>query len=148
MSRQTNGPQPGTVEDLNARVREALQRTEIMALSTVGADGPWTSPVQYRHDGALHIFFLSQAGTKHGTNIGRDARVSAAIYSHPGPPGGNLGLQIRGAATLLSDDPAPGGWLQYRITPTEVWCFDSRVFGGGRRQVDLTRLDLADRADP
>lgn len=32
--------------DLNQRVREALKSPGIMALSTVGADGPWTNPVQ------------------------------------------------------------------------------------------------------
>jgi Pyridoxamine 5'-phosphate oxidase len=33
--------------ELRARVREALERTYIMALSTIDEDGgPWTSPVQ------------------------------------------------------------------------------------------------------
>jgi hypothetical protein len=36
--------------DLNARVKEALERTEIMALSTIGPDGSWTSPVQFRYN--------------------------------------------------------------------------------------------------
>jgi hypothetical protein len=73
-----------------------------------------------------------------------DARASVAIYSHPGPPGGNRALQIRGIAELMSDESDPGGRLQYRVTPTEVWCFDSRVFGPHRRQVDLSRLPLTD----
>jgi hypothetical protein len=29
-------------KDLTRRVREALERTDIMALSTIGVDGPWT----------------------------------------------------------------------------------------------------------
>lgn len=36
---------------MSARVWEALERTEIMALSTLGPDGNWTSPVQYRYKG-------------------------------------------------------------------------------------------------
>jgi threonine dehydrogenase-like Zn-dependent dehydrogenase len=75
--------QPGTVEDLNARVREGLRRAEIMALSTVGADGPWTSPVQYHHNDAIDLAFLSLADTKHGANIRHDARVSVAISATP-----------------------------------------------------------------
>jgi len=35
-------------EDLKRRVKEALERTDIMALSAIGTDGPWTAPVQYR----------------------------------------------------------------------------------------------------
>jgi nitroimidazol reductase NimA-like FMN-containing flavoprotein (pyridoxamine 5'-phosphate oxidase superfamily) len=78
-------------EGLNARVREALDRTEIMALSTLGPDGPWTSPVQFRFNDKLELFFLSMLEAKHVQNIMEDARVSVAIYSHPGPPGGKLG---------------------------------------------------------
>jgi hypothetical protein len=37
--------------ELQARVRQALERTDIMALSTIDEDGgPWTSPVQYQRD--------------------------------------------------------------------------------------------------
>jgi general stress protein 26 len=123
--------------DLDERVREALARTDIMALSTVGPDGPWTSPVQYQHNDNLELFFKSQADTKHGANIRRDPRVAVAIYNSPGPPGGNLGLQIKGRAQRIREAPDAGGWLQYRVIPDDVWCFDSRVFGGHRRRVNL-----------
>jgi general stress protein 26 len=125
------------VADLAERVREALRRTEIMALSTIGPDGPWTSPVQYQHNDKLELFFASQADTKHGANIKRDPRVAVAIYNSPGPSGGNLGLQVKGHAHVLSDEPDGGGWLRYKITPEKVWCFDSRVFGGRRQRVSV-----------
>jgi hypothetical protein len=67
--------------------------------------------------------------------------VSVAIYHHPGPPGGNLGLQIKGRAEELTG-PDSDGWHQFSITPEEVWCFDSRVFGRARQRVDLTSLEL------
>lgn len=42
--------------ELGARVREALQRTDIMALSTIDQDGgPWTSPVQFQWDSPLDL---------------------------------------------------------------------------------------------
>jgi Pyridoxamine 5'-phosphate oxidase len=82
--------------DLNARVKEALERTEIMALSTIGPDGSWTSPVQFRYNEKLELSFVSMSDTKHAQNILEDPRVSVAIYSFPGPEGGNLGLQIKG----------------------------------------------------
>ena len=86
-------------KDLTRRVREALERTDIMALSTIGANGPWTAPAQYRYNEMLDLFFLSMPGAKHARHILCDPRVSVAIYSHPGPPDGNLGLQISGTAS-------------------------------------------------
>jgi Pyridoxamine 5'-phosphate oxidase len=128
--------------ELQACVREALERTDIMALSTIDDDGgPWTSPVQYQWDSQLNLYFASMPDARHVHNVQRDARVAVAIYSVPGPPGGNLGLQIRGAAS-----PAPGSghddWQRFKIEPIEAWCFDSRT-GRQRHPVDLSDLDLA-----
>lgn len=129
-------------EGMTARVREALERTEIMALSTLGPDGPWTSPVQFRFNKQLELFFLSMLEAKHVQNIFGDARVSVGIYSHPGPPGGNLGLQIKGRAEHQKSESSPDGWQSFRTIPEEVWCFDSRVFGHERRRVDTSGLRL------
>jgi general stress protein 26 len=111
-----------------------------MALSTIGPDGPWTSPVQFRFNDKLELFFLSMLDAKHVQNIIGDSRVSVAIYSHPGPPGGNLGLQIKGRAEHQRDESSQDGWQSFRIIPEEVWCFDSRVFGHERRRVDTFEL--------
>jgi hypothetical protein len=129
-------------EDLNRRVKEALGRTDIMALSTIGPDGPWTAPVEFHYNENLELFFLSMLDTKHVRNILSDPRVSVAIYTHPGPPGGNLGLQISGTAEHLTEESAAGGWQSFRIIPREIWCFDSRVFGRERRQVNISDLRL------
>jgi len=129
-------------EDLKRRVKEALGRTEIMALSTIGADGPWVSPVQFQYDEYLQLHFLSHRSAKHVQNILRDPRVSVAIYSHPGPPGGNIGLQLSGVAELLNEGSASDGWLSFTVTPREIWCFDSRVFGRDRRRLELSQLPL------
>ena len=95
------GPQDENQEsdpaDLAQRVREALARTDIMAVSTIGPDGPWTSPVLYRHNDKLELFFMSQADTKHGANIKRDARVAVAIYNSPGPAGREPRLADQGS---------------------------------------------------
>lgn len=130
-------------DDLTARVREALARTDIMALSTVDRHGTWTSPVQFQHNEKLQLSFQSMLQTRHVQNILRDPRVSLAIYSYPGPPGGNLGLQIRGRAEHLAEESSADGWQTFRITPEEVWCFDSRVYGGHPRRVDISALRLS-----
>ena len=88
------------------------------------------------------LFFLSMLDTKHVRNILSDPRVSVAIYSHPGPPGGNLGLQISGVAQHLTEESSADGWQSFKIIPREIWCFDSRVFGTERRQVDISDLRI------
>ena len=66
-------------EDLTAPVNEALRRTPIMALSTIGDDGSWTTPVQYTHDNQLNLFFLSLAGATTNTpDTDRFARAATA----------------------------------------------------------------------
>src|SRR5207247_7520654 len=92
--------------DWAAKVKEALDRTDIMALSTIGPDGSWTGPVQYRYSEKLDLYFVSLKSSRHVTNILHDPRVSVAIYKpepFPGPKGGNLGLQIRGREQRLAD---------------------------------------------
>jgi hypothetical protein len=129
--------------DWHSKVKEALDRTDIMALSTIGDDGSWTSPVQYRHGPNLELYFESTKDTKHVANIRKNPRVSVAIYwPEEFPSGGNLGLQIRGIAeevTSEGDRPpvGSGGWHTFKITPDEVWCFDSRV-SPTRQKIELS----------
>jgi hypothetical protein len=87
--------------------------------------------------------------TKHAQNILEDPRVSVAIYSFPGPEGDNLGLQIKGKANDVTgqsgtDEAVASSetWHRFRIVPEEIWCFDSRVFGGKRQRVNLSDLRL------
>jgi hypothetical protein len=51
-------------EDLKRRVMEALEWTDVMALSTIGTDGPWTAPVQYRYNEKLDLFFHARHQTR------------------------------------------------------------------------------------
>jgi general stress protein 26 len=127
-------------DDMSARVKEALERTEIMALSTSSEDGSWVSPVRFEYNDKLELTFMSMPKTKHVQNILKDPRVSVAIYSFPGPEGGNLGLQIQGMAEDLTGSDA-SGWHSFKITPSQAWLFDSRV-SRERQQVDLASLHL------
>jgi general stress protein 26 len=128
--------------DWNAKVKEALERTDIMALSTIGDDGSWTSPVQFTYSSQLVLSFLSMMDAKHVTNILKDPRVSVAIYKpEPFPGGGNLGLQIKGKTRLITGQHENNGWHRFQITPEEIWCFDSQV-SLRRNKIDLTNLVL------
>lgn len=127
---------------INTRVKEALERTAIMALSTIGKDGSWTSPVHYNYDAKLTLFFLSMPDTKHVKNILQDPRVSVAIYKDVAfPDGGNLGLQIKGVAEDITEQHDADGWHHFKIIPEEAYIFDSRI-KREREKVDLNELNL------
>lgn len=126
----------------SAIVQEALDRSEILVLATVDPEaGSWTCPLQYQWDQNLSLYFSSLPDARHVSNINRDQRVAVAIYSFPGPPGGNLGLQMTGVAEHAADGTTPDGWLRFKITPTRLWYFDSRI-DRGRHEVDLSALQL------
>lgn len=144
--------------DWNAKVQEALGRTEFMAISTVGNDGSWTNPVAYAYSEKLELFFISMMTSKHAQNILKNSQVSGAIYKTERFEDGEvLGLQFAGKAIHLTDvnevarasryylksnDELGAEWQFFKIVPDEVWCFDSRVFGEERRQIDMTALNL------
>lgn len=141
----------------NSKVKEALDRTEFMAISTIGEDGSWTNPVEFHYSEKMNLYFVSMIDTKHVQNILRDPRISAAIFKterFPGPEGDVLGLQLKGTAQHLTDERdieeavrCWGGrpsevWNFFKIVPEEVWCFDSREFGEKRVKVDLSSIAL------
>lgn len=123
-------------DDLKASIKEALDRTVIMALSTIGSDGSWTCPVHYHYNEELELFFMSLPDTKHVENIYADPRVSVAIFSPPSPMGEKLGLQIKGIATDLGPDEKHSDWHNFKIIPGEVLCLDSRI-SRQRQRVEL-----------
>lgn len=144
--------------DWNQKIKEALLRTEFMAISTVGEDGSWTNPVQYGFSEKLDLYFVSMLDAKHSRNILEDPRISAAIFKterFSGPEGDVLGLQLKGTARHLTDQSeleeaarCYGSrpeeiWHFFKISIEELWCFDSRIFGERRVRVDLGSLSLS-----
>ncbi len=158
--------------DWNAKVKEALERTEFMALSTSGPDGVWTNPVAFAYGPRVELFFISMLGSRHSQNIVKNPAVSAAIFkTERFSSGDTMGLQLSGIAKHLTDPEAvaeaakhyfgrspsneefraktteSGGpdalWHFFTITPTELWLHDSREFGEERVQVDLSSLNLS-----
>lgn len=128
--------------DWNTKIKEALERTDIMALSTVDEDGNnWTAPLQYHYNSKLKLSFQSMMDTKHVQNILKHPRVSVAIY-HPEatPGGGHIGLQIMGTAKEASSKSG-GGWHTFTIAPDEVWYFNSKT-SRERERVDLRGLEV------
>lgn len=157
--------------DWNDKIKEALDRTEFMAISTTGDDGSWTNPVAFAYNEKAELFFISMVDTKHSKNILANPNVSAAIFKTERFSGGDvLGLQLKGNAKHLKDQEeinraasyyfgrslsndefrgetsekrgSAAVWQFFQITPTELWCFDSRSFGEKRVVVNLELLNL------
>ena len=152
--------------DWNAKVKEALDRTEFMAISTIGPDGSWTNPVQYGHSEKLDLYFISMFHSKHVQNLLKDNRVSVAIFKTERFDDGEvLGLQLKGLVSQITSRKdieeasrnyygvgyeskvenhigEAAKWKFFKIIPDELWCFDSRVFGDERKQVPLESILL------
>ncbi len=158
--------------NLNSKIKEALDRTEFMALSTVDAEGVWTCPVVFSYDEKCNLYFISKSQTRHVQNIFQDGRVSVAIYkTERTTHDGVIGLQVIGKAEQI-DEPAElaecvglyfnrsvtndeykteamstteGGdaWQVFKVTPTALWYFSSNEYGTtGRVSVDLADLHV------
>lgn len=157
--------------DWNKKVKEALERTEFLAISTISDGGSWTNPVAFSYDEKMNLYFISMMSSKHSQNILKNTNVSIAVFKTERFDSGDvMGLQIKGiaqhvtsredidsAATyyfrrgssndeFLKKTAQLGGmsaeWQFFKIRPTEVWCFDSRDFGEERVIVPFETIDL------
>lgn len=157
--------------DSSLKIKEALDRTEFMAISTVGEVGSWTNPVQFGYDTKLNLYFKSMPHSRHMQYLATDPRISIAIYSTQRFEDREvLGLQLRGTGKVLTErseveeacrnyygrDPrkidyrtkidehlGDSAWKFVKITPEEAWCFDSRVFGEKRVQIPLSDVSIS-----
>ena len=143
--------------DWNKHIKEALDRTEFMALSTVGEDGSWVCPLQFSYDEKLTLYFKSMPNSKHMQNIRGNPETSVAIFSTTRLPDRNVtGIQLKGKATILHmrEDVKVAAkyhysrskpnidytqridehldedavWNFVKFVPDEAWYFDTRFF--------------------
>ena len=157
--------------DWNKHIKEVIDRTEFMALSTIGNEGSWTCPVKFAYDERLNLYFKSMPNSRHMQYLRSNPDVSVAIFSTSRFPDENIaGLQIKGKAKILSTqkevevasrhhygrtnseiDPQTkvadhmgehAEWNFVKIVPSEVWCFDTRHFGEERQRVSIEALLL------
>jgi len=157
--------------DWNEKIKEALDRTEFLAIATVDGAESWTNPVAFAYDARANLYFISMMDAKHVQNIVSNGHVSAAIFKTECFSDGDvLGLQLAGTCEHLTEresikeaaqhyfsrstsndefrekTSAVGGldavWQFFKITPTELWCFDSRIFGEKRERVELKTVNL------
>lgn len=157
--------------DWSKNLKEVMDRTEFMALTTVGGGDSWVCPVQFSYDEHLNLYFKSMPNSRHMQYLRSNPNVSVAIFSTNRFPEGDVaGLQLKGKAEILSTQDTVevaakhhygrtkpdidyhtkvaehlgenAEWNFVRVVPTEVWYFDTRYFGEERQRVPLETLLL------
>lgn len=154
--------------DWKKYLTECLSSTDFCCISTVDPKGVWSNPVYFAWDNLFNFFFISQMHSRHMQNIQRNSRVSMAIYKTE-QKGNVAGVQLEGTAKIITEkdnqeeikraydayygraghgpdvegyinDPT---WLYVKVTPEQLYYFDTRFFGEERQTVPLQELKVA-----
>ncbi|HUD11863.1 MAG TPA: pyridoxamine 5'-phosphate oxidase family protein [Candidatus Saccharimonadia bacterium] len=151
--------------DWTTHLKDCLESTKFMAVSTRGTKGLWNHAVNFAYDSALNFYFMSQPGSRHMQNISANGEIALAIFStNQNPENDAVGMQIRGEATVLADDQVPQAHVTYfrrtsaiagipselsdflgpaapwkfvKVEPEEIGYFNSRQFGEHRQTVPV-----------
>lgn len=85
------------------------------SLATVGPGGePCAANVQFAHDDALRLYWVSSPDSLHSQNLTRDSRAAMTIYAHDDRAPNIHGLQLRGhAQPLLDEQQCNAAWELY-----------------------------------
>lgn len=141
---------------------ECMESTYYCSIATVDDKGVWVNPVYFAWDEEFNLYFISQPHVRHMKNIKKNSRVSMAIYKTE-QKGDVIGIQLEGDAFILEsdeektqankiyygrkgsleqnepfiDDPK---WLFVKVTPENIYYFNSIVFGEERQEVPKEKL--------
>lgn len=142
--------------DWNKHLKEALDRTEFMAISTLGSNGTWTCPVQFSYDKNINLYFKSMPNSRHMENLSKNPNISVAIFNTNRINDNVIGIQLSGNAEILKSKESveeaakhhyernnsgidymekidehlgeEAVWNFVKIIPDEIWLFDTRYF--------------------
>lgn len=97
-------PAVASPRDALERVRNLMDRAQIMTLCTSDREGPWATTVAFAFDRDLDLYFHSRRTARHASHILDDNRVAVALHDAPSNgwwKGRTAGLQISGTAEVL-----------------------------------------------
>ena len=150
---------------LREQVEGYLREHHVMTLASHGDEGAWAAAVFYAHDG-FAIYFLSAASSRHGRNLARNPRASAAIHEDYADWREIKGIQMEGRVALLAGDEAeqarcvygakfpvvgklgeaPAKIVEalakvswYKLVPERLYFIDNSAGFGHRDEIDLRR---------
>ena len=136
---------------------ECLSSTDYCSIATVDNKGVWINPVYFAWDDQFNLYFISMSQVRHMQNIKNNPRVAMAIYKTE-QKGDVIGVQLEGEAKVLENeedrknahqvyygrvgsleqnefamhDPK---WLFVKVTPDQIYYFDSKIFGEERQEI-------------
>jgi general stress protein 26 len=142
---------------------ECMESTNYCCLSTVDQrSGVWANPVYFAWDEKFNLYFISMLHSRHMQNISHNSQVAVAIYKTE-QKGDVVGIQLEGDAVILKDDKDKRNanqvyygrkgsleqnepfidnpkWLFVKITPKDIYYFNSKLFGEERQKVPSQSL--------
>ncbi len=141
---------------------ECMQSTDYCCIATIDKKGVWANPVYFAWDKNFNLYFISMPQVRHMQNITENPKVAVAIYKTE-QKGNVVGIQIEGKASILKDQEEKQKaheiyygrvgsfkqnkpfidnpqWLFVKITPENIYYFNSKVFGEERQQVPKEKL--------
>lgn len=90
---------------IDQEIETFLALCKTASLATVDAQGvPFAANIQYTHDRAWRLYWVSSSSSAHSVNLGAKPQVAFSIYAHADSPEMIHGLQLRGNATLIEAD--------------------------------------------
>lgn len=148
--------------DWKKHIDEALKATDYCCIATVDEKGVWSNPVYFAWDEKYNLYFISQMHSRHMQNIKKNSRVSVSIYKTE-QKGDVIGIQLEGEAKILETEEDKKSahtvyygrtgsleqnefamhdpkWVFVRITPQQMYYFDSKTFGEERQVIPMDKL--------
>lgn len=146
-------------------ILECLNSTNFCTIATVDPKGVWSNPVFFAWDTLFNFYFISQMSTRHMKNIKENPRIAMSIYKTE-QVSNVAGIQLEGDAQILTggspkdeiqhaydtyygraghgpdmqaylNDPT---WLYVKVTPEQIYYFDTRFFKEERQTVPMGKL--------
>ena len=123
------------VLDLDQMARDVLDAVRYVVLGTIDEDGRTrTSPVFFTPHGYQDLYWVSDRGTHHSSNLHRDPRLSGVVFDSTQPPGATSAVFVTGTAREIPDDE-----LEQRLP----CAFDPDRRGGRRFEAEEVTGDAA-----
>lgn len=148
--------------DLLGEVHRFLASSRTAGLATVDEQGnPFAANVQYAHDDALQLYFVSSRDAQHSRNLEDNGKVALTVYAHDDRAPNIHGVQLRGIGHVVRDEAEYNRAFDlytakftfaaampqfreiierenfYRITPTWLRWIDNRRGFGFKAEQDL-----------
>jgi uncharacterized protein YhbP (UPF0306 family) len=148
--------------DWEKHLIDCMQLTDYCCIATVGDKGVWANPVYFAWDEQYNLYFISQMPSRHMQNIEKNPKVALAIYKTE-QKGDVIGIQIEGEACILQNEAEKveahrvyygrsgsleqnefamhnPKWLFVKISPDQMYYFNSDIFGEERQTVPMDTL--------